>query len=124
MGLYPVGVLKNGKFTVYIPIMDGKYPDDLKDKLDIAYLCEDEYGVETFLDWIVRILRSFIRWDPVEANYLKDEIEKLKKVPIDDREKIAIKILLNHIEGRTLLIIVENIGNIFIIHYNQFMMVI
>ena len=86
---------------------------DLVDNLVIAYLCEDEYGVATFLDWIIRILRSFIRWDPEKAAYLKNEIEKLKKVPKGEWEKTATNILLNYIKGKTLIIIVENIGNIF-----------
>ena len=37
--------------------------EDLSNKLKIAYLCEDEYGVATYLDWLIRIFRSFIRWD-------------------------------------------------------------
>ncbi len=86
---------------------------DLIDNLVIAYLCEDEYGVATFLDWIIRILRSFIRWDPEKAAYLENEIEKLKKVHKGEWEKIAANLLLNYIKGKTLLIIVENIGNIF-----------
>jgi tetratricopeptide (TPR) repeat protein len=86
---------------------------NLVDNLVIAYLCEDEYGVATFLDWIIRILRSFIRWDPEKAAYLENEIEKLKKVPKGEWEKTATNILLNYIKGKTLIIIVENIGNIF-----------
>jgi hypothetical protein len=86
---------------------------ELKNVLDIAYLCEDEYGVATFLDWIIRILRAFIRWYPERAHSLESEIEKLKKIPLNDQEKIAERILLNHIHKKTLLIIVENIGNIF-----------
>jgi hypothetical protein len=86
---------------------------DLAGKLEIAYLCEDEYGVATFLDWLIRIFRSFIRWNPGRAGYLNDEVEKLKKVPAADQERIAAKVLVNYIEGKTLLILVENIGNIF-----------
>jgi DNA-binding transcriptional ArsR family regulator len=86
---------------------------DLKDKLKIAYLCEDEYGIASFLDFIIRIFRAFIKWDHENSNYFNDEIDQLKKVPLPDQEKAAKKILLNHIEGTTLLIIVENIGNIF-----------
>ena len=85
----------------------------LKAQIEIAYLIEDEYGVATFLDWIIRILRSFIRWYPEKADHLKKEIEKLKKVYDDDKERLALKILLDYIKERTLLIIVENIGDIF-----------
>jgi len=86
---------------------------DLKDKLEIAYLIEEEYGVATFLDWIIRILRSFIRWSPEKASYLEGEIEKLKDTPPADREKIASHVLLNYFQGKTLLIIVENLDSIF-----------
>jgi tetratricopeptide (TPR) repeat protein len=86
---------------------------ELKDHLEIAYLCEDEYGVATFLDFLIRIFRAFIRWAPENMDYLSNEIENLKKVPIADQERIAIRVLLNFIKNKTLLIIVENIGNIF-----------
>ncbi len=86
---------------------------ELSKKIEIAYLVEDEYGVATFLDFIVRILRSFVRWYPERTESLVEEIEKLKKVPKQDQEKIAAKILLNQIKGKTLIIIVENIGNVF-----------
>ena len=69
--------------------------------------------VATFLDWIIRILRSFIRWNTEKPDYLEEKIEKLKKVSVNDQEKIAIKILLDHIGENTLVIIAENIGHIF-----------
>ncbi|UCH92966.1 MAG: hypothetical protein JSV88_22100 [Candidatus Aminicenantes bacterium] len=87
--------------------------DELNDKLKIAYLCEDEYGISNFLDFIIRLFRAFIKWDPENSSYLNDEIDQLKKVPLGDQEKVAVKILLKHIKGTTLLIIVENIGSIF-----------
>jgi DNA-binding MarR family transcriptional regulator len=87
--------------------------DDLKNKLKIAYLCEDEYGIASFLDFIIRIFKAFIKWYPEDSSYLDDEINKLKKVPSADQGKGAVNILLKHIEGTTLLIVVENIGNIF-----------
>lgn len=85
----------------------------LKDKLKIAYLCEEEYGIASFLDFIIRIFRAFIKWDPENSSDLDDEIDQLKKVPFVDQEKVAVKLLLKHIDGHTLLIIAENIGNIF-----------
>lgn len=87
--------------------------ENLKSKFEIAYLCEEEYGVATFLDWIIRILKSFIRWEPEKAGYLNEEIEKVKQYPSGEQEKAAVRILLNHIKDKTLLIIVENMGNIF-----------
>jgi hypothetical protein len=86
---------------------------ELKNKLTIAYLCEDEYGIATFLDLIIRIFRAFIKWDPEKSAYLSDEINKLKKVAPHDREKIAVNTLLNHMGKKTLLIIIENIADIF-----------
>ena len=86
---------------------------ELHDKLKIAYLCEDEYGVASFLDFIIRLFRAFIKWDEKNTRYLVREIGQLKKIPLHDQEKIAVKILLDHIESKTLLIIAENIGNIF-----------
>jgi Cdc6-like AAA superfamily ATPase len=71
---------------------------DLKGKLKIAYLCENEYGIATFLDFIIRILRSFIKWDPENSNYLIEESEKLKKAPPYNQEKMAENIIKRHIE--------------------------
>lgn len=85
----------------------------LKDKLKIGYLCEDEYGIATFLDFVIRILRAFIKWDTRHSSYLEEEIDKLKKVTPHNQEKMAKQLLLNHIKGATLLIIVENLSNIF-----------
>ncbi|HLP45779.1 MAG TPA: hypothetical protein VK469_07535, partial [Candidatus Kapabacteria bacterium] len=87
--------------------------DELKGKLKIAYLCEDEYGIANFLDFIIRIFRAFLKWDPANSRYLENEIDRLKKIPPHDQEKKAKEILLKHIEGNTLLIIAENIGDIF-----------
>ena len=44
---------------------------------------------------------------------LKKKLKKLKKVAVNDQEKIAVKILLDHIGEKTLVIIAENIGHIF-----------
>ncbi len=87
--------------------------DELKGKLKIAYLCEDEYGIANFLDFIIRIFRAFLKWDPANSRYLENEIDRLKKISPHDQEKKAKEILLKHIEGNTLLIIAENIGDIF-----------
>ncbi|MFC2155020.1 hypothetical protein ACFLRB_00820 [Acidobacteriota bacterium] len=107
----PRGSGKTHLLRVLYNRLSGK--DDLKDKLKIAYLCEDEYGIASFLDFIIRIFKAFIKWYPEDSGYLDEEIDRLKKVPPADREKGAVNILLKHIEGTTLLIIVENIGNIF-----------
>jgi len=87
--------------------------DELRDKLKIAYLCEDEYGIANFLDLIIRIFRAFVKWDPGNSRYLEEEIDRLKKIPPQDQENTAKKILLKHIKGTTLLLIAENIGDIF-----------
>ncbi len=86
---------------------------ELKEKLKIAYLNENEYGIASFLDFIIRLLRAFMKWDPGNSNYLDAEIEKLKKTPPYDQETLAVNILKKHIEGKTLLLIAENIGDIF-----------
>ena len=46
--------------------------DDLKDKLKIAYLCEDEYRLASFLDFIIRIFKAFIKWYPEDSSYIDD----------------------------------------------------
>ncbi|OEK02788.1 hypothetical protein BFP97_15200 [Roseivirga sp. 4D4] len=83
-------------------------------KIVIAYMVEDEYGIDTFLDLLIRIFNAFMRWyDDESTKKLFSEIEKLKRTPPDTRQTLAIEILNNYLDGRDLLIIIENLNEVF-----------
>lgn len=85
-----------------------------KEKIVVAYMVEDEYGIDTFLDLLIRIFNAFMRWyENDETKQLAEEIEKLKRTNPDQRESFAIDILNQYLNGRDLLIIIENLNDIF-----------
>jgi tetratricopeptide (TPR) repeat protein len=74
---------------------------DLKDRLVIAFLREDEWGVTSFLDLLLRILR--------ELNVPTRELESLSLGAAEER---AWNVLQDLVQGKTLLVIVENLDTI------------
>jgi tetratricopeptide (TPR) repeat protein len=85
--------------------------EDLNDRLDIAWLQEEEWGIASFLDFLLRILRSLSK----EKNdpELSERIESLFDLDAKRAEHASAKLLLEAVEGRTLAILVENIEDIF-----------
>ena len=74
---------------------------ELKDRLVIAYLREDEWGVTSFLDLLVRILRE-----------LKVPTRELRTLPLEEAEEHAWRTLREFAQGKTLLLILENLDTI------------
>ncbi len=74
---------------------------ELKDRLAIAYLREDEWGVTSFLDLLIRILREF--------NVSTREFQNLN---VEAAEEKAWRTLRDTLEGKTLFVILENLENI------------
>ena len=91
---------------------------DIRDKVAIAYMKEEERGVAAFLDWVVRILRAFDRRDerpdPSEdALDLEQELVRLVQMPLDQAQTEAERLLLRFVGDKKLLLITENLGEIF-----------
>lgn len=74
---------------------------ELKDKLAIAYLREDEWGVTSFLDLLLRILREF-----------KIPTAQWQGLPADAAEERAWSALRESVQGKTLLVILENLETV------------
>ena len=83
---------------------------DLKDRLLIAWLREEEWGVSSFLDLLFRMLQA------LHAEYsdtdLAEQVESLYEHP-DEAEAKAARLLLDYIGDRPLLIVTENLDEIF-----------
>lgn len=86
--------------------------DALRDKAIIAYMCEEERGVATFLDWVVAILNAFVRWQTGPEN-LEDRLAELAQLPLGQVDRKAERLLIDSISGRILFLVVENLGEIF-----------
>ena len=85
---------------------------ELKDRLAIAWLREEEWGIASYLDLLRSILRAIYEaYDDRALNARCDEL--LKKTP-EEAEHEAEILLLNWIGERTLLVIAENMDEIFL----------
>ncbi len=80
----------------------------LQDKLLIAWLREEEYGVNSWLYLIIEILRSLSQ----EGIETEEVIAKLAGLPITEAEYLASRVLMEVIGDKTLLIITENIDQL------------
>src|SRR5208337_2437782 len=74
---------------------------ELKDRLVIAYLREDEWGVTSFLDLLLRILRE-----------LNVPTRELQSLTLEEAEERAWGALRDLVQGKTLLVILENLDTI------------
>jgi len=91
---------------------------EIRDRLAIAYMKEEERGVASFLDWLVRILRAFERRDERhdesrEDFDLKKELKRLTQMPLEQAQKEAESLIIRFVGDRRLLLITENLGEIF-----------
>jgi hypothetical protein len=86
---------------------------ELKEKLAIAWLREEEWGVDSWLDFVSRILRAMALEEPL-AGELLAELKRISiEVSIEEAAVRAKYMLKLAIKGRTLLLIVENLDDLF-----------
>jgi tetratricopeptide (TPR) repeat protein len=82
---------------------------ELKDKLMVAWLREEEWGVDSWLDLVVRIFRAL---DETKVD-TKGLLAQLQQVSISDAETLATQLLTDLIGDKTLLLIIENLDELF-----------
>jgi len=85
--------------------------DDLKDRLRIAWLREEEWGVSSLLDVLIRILRSLA--EEYKDDGLRERIEALYANDPDTAQYQAGDLLKEYVAGRTLLVLTENLDETF-----------
>ncbi|MEG4984459.1 tetratricopeptide repeat protein [Microcoleus sp. BR0-C5] len=87
---------------------------DLREKVLIAWLREEEWGVTSFLDLLLRILRSLQSEYPAEYKAeLFDRVESLYGESPDTAQQIAAELLKDFAGDRTLFLLVENLDDLF-----------
>ncbi|MGB8701679.1 MAG: tetratricopeptide repeat protein [Thermosynechococcaceae cyanobacterium] len=82
---------------------------DLKERLLVAWLREEEWGVTSFLDLLVRIFRALAEADPT----IEARVEPLYALGTEEAEAVGVRLLNELIGERTLLLIAENLDDLF-----------
>lgn len=85
----------------------------INNSIKIAYLSEEEYGVASYLDFLIRIIHAFMRWYPETKENLELNFDTLRQIHSNNQEKFAENIILEFIQNTPLLILVENLDDIF-----------
>ncbi len=83
---------------------------ELRDALRIAWLREEEWGVSSFLELLLRILRAL--YDGYDDPELRERTDALFDLRPDEAEEGAATLVEEFLEGRTLLL-AENLDDIF-----------
>lgn len=87
-----------------------KAKKDLADKLCVAYLKEDEWGITSFLDLLLRTLQAALEETGLELPASIDDVSKLSRDQAEDR---VWRFLQDMLGTKTLLVIVENLDAVF-----------
>ena len=86
--------------------------DGTRDSVALALLKEEEWGVASFLDLIVRILRALAEEAPQLNAGIADVCDLFSRDPAN-AETAALRLLRRHSEGKTLLLLCENLTDLF-----------
>ena len=96
----------------YHRLMDSFEADDAGDSVAVALLKEEEWGVASYLDLVVRILIALAEEAPQLHAEIADVYDRFSKDP-GDAEAFAVRLLRRHSEGKTLLLLCENLVDLF-----------
>ena len=96
----------------YHRILDRIKTAGLADGTAIALLHEEEWGVASYLDLLVRILRALSEQTPELTPQIEQIYERFPRDPAD-AEAFAASLLAEHTQGKTLLLLCENLVDLF-----------
>ena len=82
------------------------------DRVAVALLKEEEWGVASYLDFVVRILRALANESPELGARIDDVYAAFDKDPAR-AEALGTDLLREHTRGRTLLLLCENLVDLF-----------
>jgi len=84
---------------------------DLRDRMCIAWLREEEWGVASFRDLLLRVFRAL--FEESDDPGLAKRIESLYSLPPETAERAAGSLLKEFVGDRTLLVLMENLDDLF-----------
>lgn len=85
--------------------------EDLHGRLLVAWCREEEWGVTSFLDLLLRIFRALA--EQYNDDELKQSVESLYELESDAAERKAEELLKEYVGDRALLLLAENLGDVF-----------
>ncbi len=85
---------------------------DLRDRLLLAWLREEEFGVTSFLDLVLRILHA-LAGEHEDKPEFAGRVQALYHLPPDKAELAALELLGVWMRGRSLLVLAENLDELF-----------
>ena len=88
-----------------------KAMEDLRESLFIAWLREEEWGITSLLDLLVRIFRALAA--EYKDTELEGRVEALYGLTPDEMERALGKLLKEYVGNRALLVLIENLDDIF-----------
>jgi DNA-binding transcriptional ArsR family regulator len=83
----------------------------IKSKAKLVWMREEEWGVTSFFELVLRILRNMDANDPSLG--IKAQTDALYELPTKQLESVASQILLDVLQGKTLIILLENLDDLF-----------
>ena len=96
----------------YHRLMDRIDAANARNRVAVALLKEEEWGVASFLDLVVRILRALADQMPELDADIAGVYDRFSKDPVD-AETFAVARLRQHTRGKTLLLLCENLVDLF-----------
>ena len=98
--------------VAYHRLMERLIADNVRDRVAVALLNEEEWGVASYLHLIVRILRALADQTPELDAEIAGIFERFRRDPAE-AEALAVELLRRHTRGKTLLIMCENLVDLF-----------
>ena len=98
--------------VAYHRLMERLDADNTRDRVSVALLNEEEWGVASYLDLIVRILRALADQVPELDSEIAGIFEQFPKDPAG-AEALALELLRRHTRDKTLLLLCENLEDLF-----------
>ena len=96
----------------YHRLVDRLRAANAQGRVAVALLKEEEWGVASFLDFVVRILRSLAGQAPELEAEIAAVYDRFSKDPVE-AEALALARLRQHTRGKTLLLLCENLMDLF-----------
>ena len=96
----------------YHRLMERLDAGNTRDRVEVALLNEEEWGVASYLDLLVRILRALADQAPELDAEIAGIFDHFSKDPAES-EALALELLRRHTRGKTLLLLCENLMDLF-----------
>ncbi|MEY4540773.1 MAG: hypothetical protein RLZZ306_2530, partial [Bacteroidota bacterium] len=110
--LMVVGRRGMGKTHILRVLYHRLQPALQENKIVVAYFAEEEYGISGYLDFLIRILNAFLRWNDADVEKLNSEMDILRETHPNRQIEVAERIITEYVGDRPLLILAENFDNV------------